>query len=488
MDEVSPLYEEMVSKYYKVMIKSKFVKELEAKWGKQIFNIANLTIKTFSEDILDDLKEENKLCTEYTKLLASAKIMFNGEKRNLSQMIPFKNDKDRNIRKLANEATYSFFEENEKRFDEIYDKLVKVRTKIATKLGYKNFTGLGYDRMLRIDYTEDMIKNFRKQILEVLVPLCNDIRKKQRQRLEIDSLKYYDENFNFNSGNAQIKGDSKWIIENGKKMYNELSKETGEFFKTMVERELMDLETKKGKSNGGYCDYIAKYKAPFIFSNFNGTSGDIDVLTHEAGHAFQSYCSSNYKLPEYNFPTLEACEIHSMSMEFLTWPWMSLFFKEDAKKYHFSHLSESITFIPYGVLVDEFQHEVYNNPEATKEDRKMMWRELEKKYLPHRDYENNKFLEKGTYWFQQGHIFKNPFYYIDYTLASMCALQFWKKSLENRENAWKDYLNLCKKGGSESFLNLVDSANLISPFKNGAVKDVVTKAKQWLDSIDDSNL
>ena len=263
-------------------------------------------------------------------------------------------------------------------------------------------------------------------------------------------------------------------------MYEDLSKETGEFFKFMQENHLMDLVAKKGKAGGGYCTFIEDYKAPFIFSNFNGTSGDIDVLTHEAGHAFQVYSSRHFEIPEYYWPTYEACEIHSMSMEFFTWPWMDLFFKEDTDKYKFSHLSDALLFLPYGVSVDEFQHWVYENPEATPKERKLQWREIEKKYLPHKDYEGNDYLENGGFWQRQGHIYNSPFYYIDYTLAQICAFQFWKRSRENQEEAWADYVKLCKLGGSMSFTKLVEAANLISPFEDGCVESVVGEIETWL--------
>ena len=256
----------------------------------------------------------------------------------------------------------------------------------------------------------------------------------------------------------------------------------------MLQNELMDLISKKGKAGGGYCTYISKYKSPFIFSNFNGTSGDVDVLTHEAGHAFQAYCSRHYEVPEYTFPTYEAAEIHSMSMEFLAWPWMELFFKEDELKYKFSHLASAIIFIPYGVTVDEFQHFVYENPEASPIERKNKWREIEKKYIPSREYEDNDFLNRGGFWFKQSHIFSVPFYYIDYTLAQICALQFWHKSNENREGAWKDYVNLCKNGGSKSFLELVKEANLRNPFEKGTIEKTMEPVKVWLDSVEDTDM
>lgn len=484
-DENLPLYQGLISEFYQVLIDSPFRSELEQKWGQQLFRIAELTLKTFKPEIIEDLQIENKLSTEYTKLIASAKIFFEGEERNLSGLGPFLQSTDRNLRKKASEAKYAFFSEHEETLDTIYDQLVKIRTQIAKKLGYPNYVGLGYARMLRTDYDSVMVANFRKQVQEDIVPVASLLRERQRQRLGLQELYYYDEKISFNTGNPNPHGDPDWIIEKGRRMYRELSAETEEFFEYMVSHELMDLVTKKGKASGGYCTYISKHQAPFIFSNFNGTSGDVDVLTHEAGHAFQVYSSRHHTLPEYQWPTFESCEIHSMSMEFFAWPWIELFFEDEADKYRFNHLSEGLLFIPYGVIVDEFQHFVYENPEATPDQRKRAWRELEKKYLPHRNYAGSAYLQNGGYWHQQGHIFGNPFYYIDYTLAQICAFQFWKKSRTNAEEAWQDYLNLCKVGGSMSFLNLVQMGHLVSPFQEGCIKSVIGAIEDWLNQVDD---
>lgn len=488
IDEMYPLYQGLVAKYYKSLSGSNFRHELEEEFGSQLFKLAEMNVKTFSPEIVNDLQEENKLSNKYTELLASAKIVFQGEERNLSQLVPFQMSEDRETRKKAYDARYDFFTKHEDEIDDIYDKLVKVRTRIAKKLGFKNFVELGYLRMGRSDYNPEMVAGYRNQVKKYIVPLSNELKERQRKRLGIDKLMYYDETLTFKTGNAKPCGDSKWIVENGKKFFSELSPETGKYFKFMTDNELLDLVSKKGKAGGGYTTYIPDFKSPFIFSNFNGTSEDVDVLTHESGHAFQCFCSRDYKVPEYYFPTLEACEIHSMSMEFLAWPWMNLFFKDNADKYRFAHLSNALLFIPYGVTVDEFQHFVYENPDATPAERKHAWREIEKKYMPYKNYDGCSFLERGGYWFQQHHIFNSPFYYIDYTLAQVCAFQFWKKSLDNREEAWSDYLRLCKKGGSESFLQLVKYAGLISPFDDECLKSVIGAIRNWLNSVDDMNM
>ena len=487
-DEISPLLYGFTTDFYEALVTSKFRKELEDKYGKFLFDQAECSLKTFSEEVIPQLQEENKLSSKYDKLIASAKIPFDGEERTLSQMVPYTQSKDRNIRKDAAKKVAEFFSANKHEFDEIYDKLVKVRTEIAHKLGFKNYVELAYARLRRLDYNAQDVAGYRKQVLENIVPLHSELRERQAKRLGIDKLKFYDEPIKFNSGNADPHGDPEWILNHGKTMYRELSKETDEFFTFMTENNLLDLLSKKGKNSGGYCTYIPDYKSPFIFANFNGTAHDIDVLTHEAGHAFQVYESRGYEVPEYLWPSYEACEIHSMSMEFLTWPWMGLYFENDEDKYKFIHLSEALLFIPYGVTVDEFQHWVYENPEATPEERRNKWLETEKKYLPTRDYGEIDELKEGIFWFRQGHIFGTPFYYIDYTLAQVCAFQFWIKSRENREKAWEEYLNLCRLGGSKPFFELMKAANLQNPFTEGTIASVIPKIREFLDSIDDMKM
>ena len=472
-DEQGPLYTELNSDFYKAIVNSKFKDEIKKDYSEQFYKICEYSLKSFSPEIISDLQEENKLMSKYTKLLASAKINFKVEELNLSGLYKYMLSSDRNEREQSSKVYYNYFGEHEEEFDEIYDQLVHIRHNMAKKLGFKNFVELGYIRMDRTDYNPEMVVNLRKQILEYIVPLCNKLYEKQAKRLNLDKLTYIDENLEFLDGNATIKGDSDYIIENGIKMYQELSQETKEFFDFMLENELMDLETKHNKSAGGYCTYIPDYKAPFIFSNFNKTSEDMDVLTHEAGHAFQLYMSRDIDMQEINFPTLDSCEIHSMSMEFITYPWMETFFKEDSDKYKFAHLTSAIKFLPYGVVVDEFQHVVYDNPNMTSDERKKVWRDLEKKYLPHRDYEDNEILERGCWFFKQGHIFKDPFYYIDYVLAQICAFQFLKKMEEDRISGWEDYLRICKVGGTQSFLQIVKTGNLISPFDDKCIEYII---------------
>ncbi len=483
-DTNEPLMRDLSVKFYKALGSSTYRGELEKKFGHQLFRIAEVSTKTFSPEIIEDLKEENKLSTEYTKLMATAEVEFNGEKMNLSALDAFSENTGRELRKKAYQAKWNWFAQHEEKFDEIFDKLVKLRTNIAHKLGYKNFVELAYNRMTRTDYNAQMVKVFRDEILNYIVPLAAKLREQQSKRTGIEDLKLYDWGHNFNSGNPKPIGTPDEIIAKGVQMYAELSPETKEFFDFMVKNDLLDLVNKKGKATGGYCTMFNNYKSPFIFANFNGTVGDVDVLTHEAGHAFQGYMSRHFDVEEYLFPTMEACEIHSMSMENLTYAWMNLFFGADTDKYKFVHLSSNILFLPYGVAVDEFQHIIYENPEFTPVERKKVWLEMEKKYRPWVDYDGVDYLERGGFWQRQAHIYRSPFYYIDYCLAQVCAFQFWSKSQQDFTSAWQDYLRLCKAGGSKSFLELVELANLQSPFQPGLIEPLAIQLESYLDKFD----
>ena len=488
-DQHQPLFEAINTDYYRALLKSPFRVELEQVLPKQYFKMAEYKLKAFSPQVIELLQKENELASSYDKLIASAQIEFDGKILNLSALGPYQQSTNPAIRKAASEAYFQFFEENEAKIDDIYDQLVKLRDKIAKQLGFKDFVELGYIRMERYDYDRQMVQTYRENVLEDVVPLAQKLYERQAKRIGVEKMHYYDLNLEFLDGNATPKGDQAYILEMGKKMYHELSAETETFIDYMYAGDLLDLETKDGKQGGGYCTFIPGYDSPFIFANFNGTSGDIDVLTHEAGHAFQVFQSRWIQQPELVFPTSESAEIHSMSMEFFTYPWMELFFKEETEKYKFSHLSGAVQFLPYGVLVDHFQHEVYENPEMTPAERKAVWRKLEKIYTPHKDYSDNAFLEKGTLWYRQGHIFDTPFYYIDYTLAQVLALQFWKRAIIDKDpTAWKDYLAICEVGGTSSFLKLVDLANLKSPFEEGSLSEVMQVIDKQLTAIDDRKL
>lgn len=483
-DNTLPEVEAYDSRFYEVVLNSPFRQELETQIPATFFKVAENHLKQFSPEILEDLQEENRLMSEYSKLIASAEIEFHGRTYNLSEMTPFMQSPDRKTRQEASLQTSRFFESHLDTLDTIYDKLVAVRTKMAKKLGYDNFIDLGYLRMNRFDYNQEDVRVFRENILADVVPVAENIYADQANRLGLDQLYHYDLNFKYPTGNPIPKGNSDKLLKQAVKMYHEMSPETGEFIDFMMEHHLMDLESKPGKQSGGYCIYFSDFYSPFIFANFNNTAHDVEVLTHEAGHALQNYLSRWIKFQEAMEPTLEVAEIHSMSMEFFAWPWMEHFFKEDTPKYKHSHITGAITFLPYGVLVDHFQHEIYANPAWTPDERRQCWRRLEKQYMPWKVYHEDSFLEAGGFWFRQSHIFEDPFYYIDYTFAQVCALQFWKRSyIDKDSSSWSDYLRICRLGGTKSFKQVVKQANLVSPFQSGTLPETMKAVQDYLASV-----
>lgn len=488
-NEYQPLFQELDFQFYQRLLNSPLLDELKASFPSTLFLFAEGRVKTFSPELIPLFQKENQLSSDYSKLVASAQIPFEGEVYTLSQLTPFAQSVNEATRRHATEKITGFYADNEARFDEIYDEMIKVRTEIATKLGFKNYVEFGDVLMNRWDYDRSMIETYRSEVLQKIVPVTQKLYERQAKRNGLEKLNFHDLSLVFPNGNATPKGTPDELVAKAQKMYQELSPETGEFFDFMVEKDLLDLLSKTGKQAGGYCTYIQDFQSPFIFANFNGTSHDVDVLTHEAGHAFQTYESRWIKEPEIVFPNYESCEIHSMSMEFIAWPWMEEFFQDETSKYKFNHLASALQFLPYGVLVDHFQQEVYSNPNWTPAERKACWRELEKQYCPERNYDLFPELEKGIYWFRQGHIFNSPFYYIDYTLAQVCAFQFWKRfNVEKDETTWQDYLAICQVGGTKTFLEILEIAHLKSPFEAGALDDTIVLVDNYLSSVTEEQI
>ncbi|GGI13127.1 M3 family oligoendopeptidase [Gottfriedia solisilvae] len=483
-DESNPKYQNLINEYFRNLVNCEYRNQLEEMWGKQFFSLAELQTKTISANIIEDLVMENKLVSQYTKLISSARINFLSKEMNLTQVRAYSQNKNRELRKQAVNARYGFYEEHEEELDQIFHNLVKKRTEIAQKLGYKKFVELGYARMLRIGYGSEMIRIFRKQVKDVIVPLLIELKENQRNRLNIETLLYYDLDILFDDGNPEPKGNVKWILNEFQHVFKEISPETAEFYQFMVSNNLLDVETRNDKARAGFCTYIAEYKSPYIFANFNGTSDDVRVFLHEAGHAFQLYASRNLELVDYHYPTYEACEIFSMSMELFGWKSLNRIFGEETNKYKYLHLHEALDWLVYCVAVDEFQHIVYENPELTPNERKEKWRNIEKEYLPFRNYEGNDYLEKGGYWQQQTLIYKTPFYFIDYALAQVCAFQFWKRFKANEDKAFSKFLTICKAGGSNSFLTILEESNLISPFEKGCLESILPIIKNELVNIE----
>lgn len=478
-DEQIPEYSNLCVEYQKILFYSPYREVLEGKIGQVAFKNMEIAMKSVSEEIIPLMQEENTLVTEYEKLLASAKIPWGEETLNLSLLTPYLKHKDAKIRREAQEKQNEFFLSIQDKLDELYDKLVKNRTLQAKKLGFETYTSLGYLRMQRNCYGREEIENLRRQVKEVWVPFAESIFEKRKERLGLSKLSYTDEVVYSPKGNPQPEGTPEEILQAGQQMYEELSPETKEFFDFMMDNELLDVFGRKTKAVGGYMTYIPDYKAPFIFANFNGTSGDVDVMTHECGHAFQGYLAAADPIREHADIGMETAEIHSMSMEFFTEPWYPLFFgKETAQEYTDMHLEDAVIFVPYGCMVDEFQHIIYDNPNLTPKERKQVWKDLERDYKTHLFYDGLEFFENGCFWQKQHHIYSFPLYYIDYVIAQLCAFEYKIWMDKDRKAAWQSYLKLCRMSAAKFHTELLEEAGLETPFKNGVLAKIVENLKK----------
>lgn len=480
-DENEPLLEEKIQQFTKALTSNKYRNELELRYGKLLFVNAEMEQKAFSPEIIPLLQEENRLCDRYQRLIASARIEFDGKTLNISQLGAYKENPDRDIRRGAYTAEGNFYLSYAEELDSVFDKLVKCRTEIANKLGFDSFTKVAYLRHTRNCYGAEEVKAFRDEVKRQLVPAVRKLKKLQSARIGIPDMKFYDDLFEYPDGNPKPMGTQDDILKAGVKMYSEMSPLTKDFIEYMTKNSLMDLEAKPGKAVGGYCTEFPEFGAPFIFSNFNGTSGDVDVLTHEAGHAFASYIAArNIDVLELRSPTMDACECHSMSMEFLAWRWMESFYGKDAQRARSMHLTGALTFIPYGCMVDEFQHIIYDNPKLSPDERNNIWLGLEKQYRPYIDFDSLPFYSEGRGWQRQLHIYLHPFYYIDYCLAQTVSLYFRKLSEEDFSAAWKKYYEFVSHGGTKTLTELCLSAGIPDPFSAGALGEIVFSAVKWL--------
>ena len=485
-DNATPKIGEFNQEWIQTLLASPFRSDFEKKYGKVIFTNAELELKTFSPEIIPELQKENELVTAYEKLLASAQIPFEGKVYTLSQMTPFKNDPDDSRRLAAWKAEGKWYKDNQAELDRLYDELVHLRDSMGKKLGYKDFVGLGYYRMKRSCYDRADVQKFREAVQTYVVPLAEEVFKRQAKRLGKNyPLSYADAAIEFRSGNPRPAGTAEEIVASGKKFYDSLSPETAEFFQHMVEDELMDLLSTKGKQGGGYCTSFQDYHTPFIFANFNGTQHDIEVITHEAGHAFAAYLNRNRVPFETIWPGMEACEVHSMSMEFFAEAFSTEFFGKDARKYNYSHLAGALTFRPAGTMVDHFQHIIYEEPELTPKERHRKWKELVELYQPWLKLDGDiPFYSEGEGWQRQHHIYSMPFYYIDYCLAQTVALEFWNRIQEDQKDAWKHYMAYTSQGGSVPFTELLKNAGLVSPFEESCLSGICETASAYLSDYD----
>ena len=426
----------------------------------------------------------NALVSRYQQIYGGALVELDGKQLTIPQLGPYKEDLDPAVRRAAYEAEAGYFDAHRAELDELYGQIVQNLNAQARVMGYHDYSELSYVRMNRIGYGPEEIRKFRDQVANDVVPQLQKVMALRAKRTGIAHPAFTDLPIMFKDGNPKPIPGYKARMDAARTMYHELSPETAEFIDFMQDNELFDVESRPGKMSGGYMTSLPSYKAPFIFANWNNTSGDVDVLTHECGHAFEGFVAErDPAIPaDLECPGMESAEIHSMAMEFLTAPWHHLLFGRDTDKYALLHAEDSFVFLAYGCEVDEFQHIMYQNPDLTPDERNAEWLKLEKKYRPWIDFDNLPFYGRGAGWQRQLHIYECPFYYIDYCLSTMAALQFFLLSLTDHKDAWARYLRLVRRAGMASYTELLETAGLKVPFEEGSIKGIAQQMTDWLEN------
>lgn len=484
LDEIGPEVGSLDTEYGNALLASPFRAELEQALSPVYFRYLEVASKAMSPVIVEDMIEENKLVSEYSKLMAGLEFTFRGETYSRAALAGFFKDDDRETRREAYQVFGEEMNRHTAELDDIYDRMVKVRDRMAKKMGYRNFVELGYYRMNRVCYGQKEVEIFRKNILESITPAVSRLRLENAKDLGIDTYRFYDDGVVIPGGDPKPVGNKEDIFRAAREMYHEMSPEAGDFIDLMLENDAFDVDARKNKWGGGYCTEIPAYEQPFILANFNGTAGDVDVMTHEAGHAFNAYLIAKNRFAlEIGCGGMETAETHSMSMEFFAWKYIEKFFGENAEKYKYMHALDAFTFLPYGTMVDAFQHIVYEHPEMTPAQRNQAWLELEGKFRPHIHMEGIPFIEDGRRWQYQMHIYESPFYYIDYALAQTAAFGFLLQSRENYDRAFGNYLRLMRQGGEQYYDVLLEEAEIASPFKEGALETLANRVEALLKEV-----
>ena len=457
---------------------------LTAKFGTTCVAGMKNAVLSMDDRTVELQQQFNALVSRYQQIYGGALVELDGKQLTIPQLGPYKEDLDPAVRRAAYEAEAGYFDAHRAELDELYGEIVKNLNAQARVMGYHDYSELSYVRMNRIGYGPEEIRKFRDQVANDVVPQLQKVMALRAKRTGIARPTFTDLPIMFKDGNPKPIPGYKARMDAARTMYHELSPETAEFIDFMQDNELFDVESRPGKMSGGYMTSLPSYKAPFIFANWNDTSGDVDVLTHECGHAFEGYVAErDPAIPaDLECPGMESAEIHSMAMEFLTAPWHHLLFGRDTDKYALLHAEDSFVFLAYGCEVDEFQHIMYQNPDLTPDERNAEWLKLEKKYRPWIDFDNLPFYGRGAGWQRQLHIYECPFYYIDYCLSTMAALQFFLLSLTDHKDAWERYLRLVRRAGTASYTELLETAGLKVPFEEGSIKGIAQQMTDWLEN------
>ncbi|MAT99195.1 MAG: M3 family oligoendopeptidase [Anaerolineaceae bacterium] len=455
----------------------------------------------YREENIPLFTEASKLENEYDKITGGLKAEWEGEEKNLSQLGFFLNDKDRAVRQKAWQAISDLWLSQREPLNAVYGKLLALRQQIAHNAGLPDYRAYAFREKGRFEYTPEDCLTFHDAIETAVVPALRRILKRKRERLGYTRLRPWD----WVPEKGALVDDSDGeplrpyqgqdaLIQHTLNIFNQLDPQLSRYVATMAEDNLLDLDTRTGKALGGYCSALPLRKRPFIFMNGVGSHDDVQTMLHEAGHAFHVFETADLPLIWQTDPPMEFCEVASMSMELLAAPYLTdqyggFYTSPQAARARIEHLEGIIAFLPYMAVVDAFQHWVYTHPQQAADPRQCdaAWTKLFDRFIPDIDWDGHEESHE-TGWHRKPHIFTAPFYYIEYGMAQVGALQVWRNSLQDRLGALTAYRQALALGGTKTLPDLFVSAGAEFRFDTAMLTELVDLIEQTLAKLEKNTL
>lgn len=482
---IMPIVQEYVEKFDKFFYNNEYRNELGEYYDLLVKKSVN-SIELFRKENIAIGVEENKLATQYFDLTGNMTVEWNGEEKTLQQMNVYIKDPDRKIRERAWTLVQARRLKDAEKLDEIMNKLVEIRNKKALNADCKDFREYMFKRLERFSYTPEDCEEFHKSVLKFVVPLVNEIREKHRGELGVDTYRPWDmEAVKLGEKPLKPYETSKELVDKVLKIFEKKDKV---FYDTLNKMKIsgnLDLESRKAKSPGGFCGPLPESRTSAIFMNEAQSQDDIVTLTHESGHSVHNTLAANIEVAEYREMPSETAELASMSMELLCMDSWDIFYKneKELKRAKIEQLEGIINFLPWEILVDKFQHWMYLNPNHSAEERNNKFGELAKEFqfqtVDFNGYED--FLK--NFWKKQLHIFEVPFYYIEYAMAQLGALQIWRNYKKDPAKALEDYKKALAIGSSVSIPEVYEAAGIKFDFSENMIKELMDFVREELNEL-----
>ena len=459
-----PLRSQMPKKRYEVF-------DRDTKVHVELFRPENVPLET----------EEAKLSQQYQKLSGSLTVQFRGEEKTLVQMGRFLEEPDRPLRQEAWELVANRRLQEREKFEETFDQLVKVRGQIAKNAGFSNYRDYAFRKLGRFDYAPEDCVRFHEAVEKEFMPAIRELQAERRQKLGVDKLRPWDLSVDpLNRPPLRPFEQVEQMISRTQNIFGRLDRDLAQGFQRMQDLKLLDLANRKGKAPGGYQSTLAEARVPFIFMNAVGLQRDVETILHEAGHAFHALATREEDLYAYRGAPIEFCEVASMSMELLGNKFLEEFYATpEANRARRTHLEGILNIFPWIATVDAFQHWVYTHPSHMRAERSAAWIELMDRFGGDVDWSGHE-NARAHLWHRQLHIFIHAFYYIEYGIAQLGALQVWANSKRDEADALRSYKQALELGGSRPLPELFSAAGCRFDFSRQTIGPLVRLVREEL--------